>query len=29
MKANPDKCSFICKLMIEKELIGNSSCEKL
>ena len=35
MKANPDKCSFLCKpslktsIMIENEQISNSSCEKL
>ena len=35
MKANPDKCHFICSsnvktsIMIENEQIRNSSCEKL
>ena len=35
MKANPDKCHFICSsnvktsIMIENEQISNSSCEKL
>ena len=35
MKANPDKCHFICSsrvktsIMIEKKQIRNSSCEKL
>ena len=35
MKANPDKCHFICSanvktsIMIENEQIENSNCEKL
>ena len=35
MKANPDKCHFICSpsvktsIMIENEEIRNSSCEKI
>ena len=35
MKANPDKCHFICStnytinLVVENQMIGNSKCEKL
>ena len=35
MKANPDKCHFICStndtvnLIVENQIIDNSKCEKL